>query len=496
MWFIVKMSERQRKKHGEGSFAKHIENVNDIEIADFINPWTFHCLFMSSNDVLFTWMRQKGLLASDIACPVCGKSCKLNKRSRGLDSFSFRCSKHSGVEISMRKHSFFEGSSYNIRDLCIFIKEYLEGHTLLQCALATGMDYRHTAVDWASFIREMFCEYTFNMYNMTQFEGEVEIDESLFGRKIKYNKGEPKGHRIWIFGIIHRQSNKLIIYPVNDRSADTLIPIIQRHVAPSSTIYSDSWAAYLKLNDVGYEHYSVCHKTTFKQSYKNVETGEIIHCHTNKIEGAWKHCKDHFRRINGTNLKMFEQHLAEIVWRNHHQNQNRYVAFFDLVKTTYPLDMPRIYTYPSPLFDTWSPPTQNAENAHNITIVRTSSSSGDESDTQSVQSVDIPQNTLNEEPGPSNIVEQTETRVIDETNITVRRKKRVSKTKNVASKDTSSDESEWEEMTSKKLFHPKSCVPVCTGKNKKGKTSKTKKLSNPYSNQAFMFGSDIDSDFA
>ena len=83
---------------------------------------------------------------------------------------------------------------------------------------------------------------------------------------------------------------------------------------------------------------------------------------------------------------------------------------------------------------TWSPPTQNAESAHNIAIVRTSSSSDDESDTQSVQSVDIPQSvTPNEEPGPSNIVEQTETRVIDEKNITVRIKKRVSKTKNVAS---------------------------------------------------------------
>ena len=97
----------------------------------------------------------------------------------------------------------------------------------------------------------------------------------------------------------------------------------------------------------------LCHKTTFKQSHKNIETGEIIHCHTNKIEGAWKHCKDHFPRINGTNLKLFEQHLAEIMWRNHHQNQSRYVTFFDLMKATYPLGMPRIYLYPSPRFDTW-----------------------------------------------------------------------------------------------------------------------------------------------
>ena len=36
---------------------------------------------------------------------------------------------------------------------------------------------------------------------MTQFEGEVKIDESLFGRKIKYNKREHKGHRIWFLAL-------------------------------------------------------------------------------------------------------------------------------------------------------------------------------------------------------------------------------------------------------------------------------------------------------
>ena len=53
------------------------------------------------------------------------------------------------------------------------IKHYLEGHSLHQCALSTGMDFRHTAVNWASYVREMFCEFTFNTYNMAPFEGDV-----------------------------------------------------------------------------------------------------------------------------------------------------------------------------------------------------------------------------------------------------------------------------------------------------------------------------------
>ena len=248
----------------------------------------------------------------------------------------------------MRKFSFFEGSAYNIRDLMIFLKQYLEGSSLHQCALATGMDYRHTAVEWAGYIRELFCQYVFDKYNMTMFEGDVEIDESLFGRKIKYNKGEPKGHRIWIFGIIERSSNTLIIYPVDKRDAATLVPIIQRHVYPGSRIFSDSWGAYLGLNDLGYQHYTVVHKTNFKQRYQCVDTGEIVDCHTNQIEGAWKHCKDHFRKINGTNTKLFEQHLCEIVWRNHVSRENKYASFFEFVKTIYPLTFEKRYTYPTP----------------------------------------------------------------------------------------------------------------------------------------------------
>ena len=46
--------------------------------------------------------------------------------------------------------------------------------------------------------------------------------------------------KVWIFGMVERETNTpLLIYPVSDRSEDTLLPIIQRHLEPGSTIYSD-----------------------------------------------------------------------------------------------------------------------------------------------------------------------------------------------------------------------------------------------------------------
>ena len=112
------------------------------------------------------------------------------------------------------------------------------------------------------------------------------------------------------------------------------------------------------------------HKSTFKQKYVNTETGEQVFCCTNRIEGAWKIAKDHFRSINGSNTNQFEQHLCEIVWRNHTYRQNVYSAFFELLTSIFTLQSPAQFTYTKPVFKTWTPPTKDAEKNHNITIVQ------------------------------------------------------------------------------------------------------------------------------
>jgi transposase-like protein len=133
--------------------------------------------------------------------------------------------------------------------------------------------------------------------------------------------------KVWVFGIVERQSNEIIIYSVEDRSQATLLPIIQRHVQLGSTIYSDGWSAYCDLNEVDYNHFSVIHKRAFKKQYKHVRTGKIVDVQTNRIEGAWKHAKDHFRKMSGTKATQWEGHMAEIMWRSFCKG-NVYEAFF------------------------------------------------------------------------------------------------------------------------------------------------------------------------
>lgn len=89
---------------------------------------------------------------------------------------------------------------------------------------------------------------------------------------------------------------------MSDRTEVTLFHIIERHVEKVSSIYSDGWSVYCPLNDLGYRHFTVLHKYEFKKTYVNKETNEEVEVHTNIIEGAWKHAKNHFRKMAGTKL--------------------------------------------------------------------------------------------------------------------------------------------------------------------------------------------------
>ena len=64
MDFIPTKMAKQRKKHREGSCDLHIKQVNDIEIQDFVNPWSFHNLFCASvsDEEVFRWLRNNGQL--------------------------------------------------------------------------------------------------------------------------------------------------------------------------------------------------------------------------------------------------------------------------------------------------------------------------------------------------------------------------------------------------------------------------------------------------
>ena len=70
----------------------------------------------------------------------------------------------------------------------------------------------------------------------------VEIDESLVAKR-KNHLGRLLEQR-WVFGGVERRTNKGFLQLVQDRSAGTLLNIIQNRIAPGSIIHNDGFASY------------------------------------------------------------------------------------------------------------------------------------------------------------------------------------------------------------------------------------------------------------
>jgi len=212
-------------------------------------------------------------------------------------------------------------------------------------------------------------------------------------RVTKYHRGMSRGQKVWIFGVVERESNRLKLFPVDNRNADQLLSYCD--VTLGSTIYSDRWAAYNSLTSLGYRHFVVEHKHALKQVCTDAVTGEFVIVHTNTIEGCWKHAKAHFKRINGTKIEQFEGHLCEIIWRWWHKG-SKVTGILNLIQEFYPLDRNPIMTAGHPVFRTWFQHHQASDN-DSISRFDLSDNEQDTAD-ESSQQTDEP---ISQQPEPS-----------------------------------------------------------------------------------------------
>lgn len=74
------------------------------------------------------------------------------------------------------------------------------------------------------------------------------MDDSYFGGRRKGKRGRGASVKIPVFGMLKR-GGKVYTNIIPDTSGATLAPIIERKIAPSSIVYSDSWRGVQTLSD-------------------------------------------------------------------------------------------------------------------------------------------------------------------------------------------------------------------------------------------------------
>jgi transposase len=154
----------------------------------------------------------------------------------------------------------------------------------------------------------------------------VQIDESLFGGKMKYFRGDHFKHvQSWVFGLIEETTGRCVFWLVDDRKKGTLLPIIREHIIPGSTIKSDQYSPYLTLGEEGFSHFMVNHSREF------VTSSGI---HTQLIESTWSQIKSIIKVKRGT----VAEHLPGIldyysfICLAEHNKKSRLDSFFELIQ--------------------------------------------------------------------------------------------------------------------------------------------------------------------
>ena len=92
----------------------------------------------------------------------------------------------------------------------------------------------------------------------------LQIDESMFGGRRKYNRGDHNKHfKSWVFGMVEEETGLNVLWMVDNRCKDTLESIITDHIVSGATVKSDEWSSYTSLTQKGYEHLTVNHSVYF-----------------------------------------------------------------------------------------------------------------------------------------------------------------------------------------------------------------------------------------
>jgi transposase-like protein len=263
---------------------------------------------------------------------VCGLCGAVPKRMTGERNFlQVRCSakavhhqkghaKGKVWTVSAKSGSFLSNSKLASTKFIMFVHFWL-----CDCPLGkmqVFVDFgSHTATDWNGFLNEFTTMLVARSFAAQggKIGGQdviVEIDESKFGKR-KYNRG----HHVegtWVFGGVERlydekgnaYAGRFFAVTVPDRTAETLVPLLQQYVAPGSIIFSDCWKGYCKISDLaeGYRHSTVNHSKTYK-----ARDGT----HTNTIESCWN---GKFKKRIGNQYyadeRALQGHLWKQIWKN------------------------------------------------------------------------------------------------------------------------------------------------------------------------------------
>ena len=140
---------------------------------------------------------------------------------------------------------------------------------------------------------------------------------------------------IWVFGGICVETDEIFIKIVQNRKAETLIPLIESSIMLGSIIVSDYWKSYdgIQYLEIAFQHFTVNHGYNFVDP----ETG----FNTQKCERLWRSLKEFKHRNHGIHRDQVKDGRADCnfchidmhchLHRHHQEQRNAWERAVDFV---------------------------------------------------------------------------------------------------------------------------------------------------------------------
>jgi transposase len=255
-------------------------------------------------------------------CPKCHKA---NKFYRVAGRSAYACA-YCGHHIYPLKGSIFDHSSTELKSW--FYAIYLMAQT--RAGVSAKQLERELGVTYKTAWRMFHQIRSLMAGDSDLLIGQVEVDETYLQPRPYMKKKLNPTHRLGsnyadnsqiIFGMVER-GGKAKVQHVISNGARVLQPAIEAGVEKGTTIYSDEWSSYNKLEKMGYPHFTSNHR---RQEFVKG------HIHTQNVENLWSNMK---RGIKGVyrhvDAKYLQAYINEYAFRySYRKSEPKYM--FDLI---------------------------------------------------------------------------------------------------------------------------------------------------------------------
>ena len=285
------------------------------------------CILTSDTLSTIRLLQEAGLLKTHRRCSCRAIIWCITKNRAYVDGYAFRCYNRCRKTYSVREHSFFDKSHLTLGKILEVVFCWALKVPPYAAIPLTGLS-KPLVLQWYRWIREVCAQglvalppesFRFGGPGVT-----VQVDESVVAKR-KFHRGRRVPEQ-WVFGGYDTTKKQGFVFLVDGRRKQDLVPLIEEHVLPGTTLYTDEWPSPRGLSHhegvSPWEHKTVNHSEEF--------VDPITGATTNAVE-AYRSRSKRSLRYNGTFHGDLSLLVDEFMWRERFEEGNPLFAWRNIL---------------------------------------------------------------------------------------------------------------------------------------------------------------------